>query len=116
MRRFAPILATFLVLPSAAPAHGDDDGTICDTGPITRIYGNAPWQVYSCRDRQSVLFVSTPTSDGTRGFFAFVPHNGKYKLHSESDEMEAMFSPAYEEIKLLTPEDIAELIAATEAQ
>jgi hypothetical protein len=116
MKRFAMLLAAIPLLPPTAPAHADDDDTICDTGPITRIYGNESWLVYGCRDGQSVLFVSTPSGGTNQVFFALVRCNGAYKLHSESAETEARFAAAYEQMKSLTPEDIAELIAAAESQ
>jgi hypothetical protein len=116
MKRTATILVAILLLALAAPARADDASKKCDVGPVTRTYGNVPWLVYSCRDKRSVVVVSAPGNAASPAFFVFYPRGEGYELRNQGSANQAISAAAYEELSRLTPKDIAELIAATEAK
>ena len=116
MRKLAILLAAvgpLLAAPWPAPA---EETLQCDIGPITRTYGNVPWFVYSCRDERSVLIVSAPGNAAAPAFFVFLPRGDGYELRNQGSANQSISVAAYAELSKLTPEDIAELIAATRAQ
>lgn len=117
MRKFALILAAIgLAFAVPAPARGDEAAQKCDVGPITRTYGNAPWLVYSCRDERSLLIVSAPGNAAAPAFFVFHPRGEGYELRNQGSANQAISAAAYVELNRLSPEAIADLIAATQTQ
>ena len=117
MKRFGLALAIVIIaLQAPTAARGDEASQKCDVGPITRTYGNAPWLVYSCRDRHSILIVSAPGNAAMPAFFVFHPRGEGYELRNQGSANQAISAAAYAELSRLSPKQIADLIAATEAQ
>jgi hypothetical protein len=117
MKKLASALAiVFAALQSPVAAHAEDASKKCDVGPVTRTYGNAPWLVYSCRDKRSVVLVSAPGNAASPAFFVFYPRGEGYELRNQGSANQAISAAAYEELSRLTPKDIADLISATEAK
>lgn len=116
MRKFLLVLAAIgFALPLSLPARGEEASQKCDVGPITRTYGKVPWLVYSCRDKRSLLLVSAPGNAAMPAFFVFRPSGDGYELRNQGSANQAISAAAYAELSRLTPKQIGELIAATEA-
>lgn len=82
----------------------------CSVGPITKIYGNNQWLVYSCNDEKSVVVVSGPNSSAAPFYFIFSPSSGGYQLRGEGTGNKAATDAAYNELHNLSSKDVEALI------
>lgn len=100
-----------------SPTTEDVDQTpnvICDIGPATKNYGDAPWLVYSCNDKQSVIFVSDTGNPAMPFMFFIYLKDNVYNLHGEGTGSKEATKATYDELTQLSITDIEKLIAETQ--
>ena len=88
----------------------------CDIGPVTRIYGQGQWLVYGCSDDRSVILVSAPGNPASPFVFSLIFQRDAYQLHGEGAGNKAATAAAFDELKKLSRQDIASLLALTKAE
>jgi hypothetical protein len=88
----------------------------CNNGPVIHAYGGNDWYVYSCSDKQSVVFLSVPESAAHFFYFMFYRDSAGYQLIGEGTGSKVATAAAFEELKTLTACDIAALIAETRGE
>jgi hypothetical protein len=113
MKSLVPILAAMVLLLQAPVALADQQ---CKTGPVTRSFGQVPWLVYSCDDKRSLIVVSAPGNPAMPAFFVMNPVGEGYEIQNKGSGNQAISAAAYHDLKKLSAQDIAELIAATQTQ
>ncbi len=87
----------------------------CETGPLKRTYGNAPWLIYSCSDGASLVVVTDEGNPAGPFYFMIYAQDGSYQLGGEGSGSKAVTDAAFEELKALTPEGIAALVRETKS-
>jgi hypothetical protein len=100
------ILAAPVIAMSAPPLQ-------CDIGPITKVFGTVPWLLYSCDDDKSLVVVSAPGSAAAPFYFFFSPEGRDYHLRGEGTGSKTLTDAALKELRVLSREDIAGLVAQT---
>ncbi len=85
----------------------------CETGPIERTVGLSVWTVYSCSDKQSLIFVTKADNPAHPFFFIISPKDGKYQLYGEGTGSKEATKKVYEELKAYKLAKISQIIAAT---
>jgi len=88
----------------------------CEVGPVVKTYGMTQWLVYSCDDDRSVVLVSAPESPAMPFVFSFMFRAGSFQLHGEGAGSKEATAAAFNELKVFTPKDIAELVEQTKLQ
>lgn len=106
------LLAVALVLPASAFAQGPQRN--CDVGPLTRTYGGTRWLVYSCDDRQTLVFVSAPGSPAMPFVFILFPEHGKRRLYGEGTGQKKFTEAAMKELSGIDSDAVAALIEASQ--
>ena len=88
----------------------------CEVGPVEKTFGNSRWLVYSCDDNRSIVLVSAPGSLAMPFVFAFTAKGNRYQLSGEGTGRKEATEAAFNELKVLSEQEIASLIAQTKAQ
>ena len=104
------VAALWLPGPTGAQRVGRLD---CRTGPVAKLYSGSNWLVYSCEDNLTVVIVAVPGSPAAPFTFMFVPDGGVYQLRGEGTGKRSATEPVYNQLRLFTGPDIAQLIAET---
>jgi hypothetical protein len=81
----------------------------CDSGPLTRTFGKTPWYVYACDDGHSVAVVTAPGNPAMPFYFFFVWNSKGFDLRGEGTGNKEITDAAFEDLKALTDNDIAQL-------
>jgi hypothetical protein len=115
-----PVLVLCAALVVSHPASGEGQGGAqsprCETGPVSRTFGNTKWLVYSCDDDRSLVIASAPDNPASPFYFTFFPDGDHYRLHGEGAGSKAEAADAFKEIQRLSRQDVLSLIAAAKAQ
>lgn len=85
----------------------------CEVGPLPRIYGGTPWLVYSCSDGASLVVVSGEGNPAAPFYFMIYAKDGSYQLVGERTKVKQVTDAAFDDLKTLTPDAIAELVRET---
>jgi hypothetical protein len=112
MNRFILCLFGFAL---AADSAAQDAPLQCNIGPVTKIYGAAPWLVYSCNDAKSVVVISAPGSAASPFYFIFSPEGAEYHLRGEGTGSKPATDAALHELQSLSTKDIQALLRETKA-
>jgi len=91
----------------------DEDTFECNIGPVTKTYGQAPWLVYSCNDDKTLVIVAAPGNPATPFYFTFLPADAGHRLFGEGTGKKEATAAAYEQLKSLSEDDIANVIKET---
>ena len=91
----------------------DEDTFNCTIGPITKTFGQAQWLVYSCNDDKTVVIVSAPGSPAMPFYFTFLPTDAGHRLFGEGTGNKEATAAAFEQLKSLSEDDIANVIKET---
>jgi hypothetical protein len=95
-------------------AIADDEDTFnCTIGPVTKTYGQSQWLVYSCNDDKTLVIVSAPGNPATPFYFTFLPTDAGHRLFGEGTGKKEATAAAFEQLKSLSEEDIANVIKET---
>ena len=117
LKRALLVIALFLPMLVTMTARGDEPAAnqtlICDVGPIEKTYGMTKWLVYSCNDGRSVVIASAPDSPANPFVFRFLARGNTYLLQSAGTGDRKFTTAAFGELKQMTGQDIAALIALT---
>lgn len=87
----------------------------CEIGPAHRTFGGASWLVYSCEDGKSLAVITEAGSIAAPFVFILAWRDGGYRISGEGNGSQAASNAAGRDLEALTAEDIAALIAETEA-
>lgn len=109
----AAILLLLALASSGSPTAADRPELDCHTGPVTKTYGNTDWLVYSCSDNRSIVVVAKPDSSAFEFYFILVPGTDDVELYGEGVGDKAATEPAFQDLKLLSPKDVAAVVAET---
>lgn len=85
----------------------------CNTGPVTKTYGQVEWSVFSCDDGYSLVFVSTPTSAANPFYFLLSKDKNGMHLSGEGTGSKTATDVAYADLSTITNDERMALIAAT---
>jgi hypothetical protein len=83
----------------------------CRLGPLQRTFAKAPWYVYGCDDRHSIVIVTAPGNPAMPFYFFFVWTGNGYLLHGEGTGDKSITDRAYSELKAFSQKDITRLSA-----
>ena len=106
-------------LLASGPASGDETATgstlVCDVGPIQKTYGGTDWLVYSCNDERSVVIASSAGSPANPFVFRFLAREDGYLLQSAGTGDKKFTTAAFNELKVMSENDIETLVTLTKA-
>ena len=88
----------------------------CEAGPLTKVFGKAPWLVYGCDDGRSVIVVSAPGNPAMPFYFMFSPDKSGYRLVGEGTGSKDASAAALTELKRLTQSEVMALGAAARSK
>ena len=91
----------------------DEDSFECNIGPVTKTYGQAQWLVYSCNDDKTLVIVSAPGNPATPFYFTLLPTDAGHRLFGEGTGKKEATAAAFEQLKSLSEDDIANVIKET---
>ena len=103
MKRWLLTLAAMPLVAHAAPP------LQCDVGPVMKVFGSAPWLVYSCNDASSVVLVAAQGSPAMPFYFAFTLEGTAYRLRGEGTGSKAVTDAALKELQNLSAADLQSL-------
>jgi len=106
------LLFSVVLNPLSAIAE-DEDSFECNIGPVTKTYGQAQWLVYSCNDDKTLVIVSAPGNPATPFYFTFLPTDAGHRLFGEGTGKKEATAAAFEQLKSLSEDDIANVIKET---
>jgi len=107
---------TLLLLQSVVAPAGEGEPELelqCDVGPVVRDYGGSAFAVYSCDDGLSVVAVAKRGTRAYPFYFIVTPRGDGVRLYGEGDGDGAASRAAFSELDRFSPDDVAELVAAT---
>jgi hypothetical protein len=87
----------------------------CEVGPVQRAYGGNDWQIYSCDDGESLVFVSTPESTAHPFYFLLAYESGAMSLVGEGTGSKDATKAAHDELARLSDVDRRKLVDETKA-
>ena len=87
----------------------------CEVGPLHRAFGGNDWQIYSCGDGESLVFVSTPQSAAHPFYFLLAYESGAMRLIGEGTGSQVATKAAHDELVQLSDQDRRTLIEETKA-
>ncbi|MCC5453401.1 hypothetical protein LMJ53_16925 [Rheinheimera sp. UJ51] len=87
----------------------------CNVGPIHTELAATKWQVTSCDDGQSLVFV-TMKGNPAMPFMFFIKRDGdKTQISGEGNGSKEYSSKAFEELKSMTVNQLEDLVLATKS-
>jgi hypothetical protein len=89
--------------------------TECHIGSVIQIYGGSPWDVYSCGDETSLLFVARTNTPAAPFYFVIYLKDGKYQYDGKGTGSKKATDAAYLDLIRLSPADVATLVAETKS-
>ena len=104
-------LTTILLLSLAAPVPAEP--MECNVGPVARNVGGAEWNVLSCSDGRSLVFVTTKGNPAMPFYFMVQRDEESPKIVGEGNGSKEYSAAAYEEIKKMTATEFDDLVQAT---
>jgi hypothetical protein len=115
VRLFAFLLSAVANSISATAEQSGVEPTelVCDVGPITRVFGQSQWLVYSCDDRRTMIVLSAPGSAARSFYFVLYPAESGYQLRGEGTGHQDITAAAFNDLKALSSEEIMSLIQET---
>lgn len=88
----------------------------CEVGPLQKTYGQTAWLVYACNDSRSVVIASDKGNPALPFYFIlYVKPDGDMHVYGEGTGKKSATQAAFDEIKLLTQTDVAELVKQAQA-
>ena len=106
-------LTTILLLSLAAPVLAEP--MECNVGPVARHVGGTEWNVLSCSDGRSLVFVTAKGNPAMPFYFMVQRDEESPKIAGEGNGSKKYSAAAYEEIKKMTTTEFDELVQATKA-
>lgn len=101
---------------SSPPEEGRPPDLNCEVGPLQKTYGQTAWLVYACNDSRSIVIVSDKGNPALPFYFIlYVKPDGDMHVHGEGTGKKSATQAAFDEIKLLTQTDVAELVKQAQA-
>ena len=85
----------------------------CDVGPVARNVGGAEWNVLSCSDGRSLVFVTANGNPAMPFYFMVQRGEESPKIVGEGSGSKEYSAAAYEEIKKMTAVEFDNLVNAT---
>ena len=110
MKRFSFFLV-FLIWPSITSAESME----CDVGPVIRELGGTRWQVTSCSDGRSLVFVTVAGNPAMPFVFIVQRTDEPSKISGEGNGSEEHSAAAFESLRMMKEVDFDALVEATKA-
>jgi hypothetical protein len=90
--------------------------TNCGVGPITKVWGEVPWLVYSCDNERSIVIIAAPGSPAEP--WVFTLDRGKNGIHLDGDGASGKQGTAatYAELSKFSQHDFEKLIEETKSR
>jgi len=85
----------------------------CDVGPVVKSLGGAEWNVLSCSDGRSLVFVTAEGNPAMPFYFMVQRDEESPKIVGEGNGSEEYSAAAYDEIKKMTAIEFDDLVQAT---
>ena len=105
-----------MMLLAPAPAPGQNYTLRCDVGPIERSFAGHKSRVYSCSDGESLIIQSADTSSGTEFTYSILVQGGRPSVGGNGSGDGEIVAGVYQELRRMTPRQVAALVAATKAR
>jgi hypothetical protein len=105
------LLSTILLLALGASAMAEP--MQCNVGPVAKDLGGAKWNVLSCSDGRSLVFVTAKGNPAMPFYFMVQRDEETAKIVGEGNGSKEYSAIAYEEIKRMTAVELDELVQAT---
>ena len=99
--------------PAGASAQDQETPLQCDVGPLKMTFGGNPWLVYSCSDGKTLVVVSDGDNPASPFYFVLQPRGDHYGMTGEGTGSKEASSAAFEDLKRLSADEIAAMLAAT---
>ena len=87
----------------------------CNVGPVARNLGGAKWNVLSCSDGRSLVFVTAEGNPAMPFYFMVQRNEDSAKVVGEGSGSKEYSAAAYEVIKKMTATELDDLVQATKA-
>ncbi|WP_193369938.1 hypothetical protein [Pelagibius marinus] len=119
MTKFARLFALMfsIMIPSSIANAGQSEAgqtdLVCETGPVTKTFGQSQWLVYSCSDRRTVVVMSAPGNPAMPFYFVIYPSATGYQLGGEGTGDQEFTAAAFSELQALSPTEIENLVQET---
>jgi hypothetical protein len=110
------VLAMLAAQSSVGAAAQPEPSLQCDVGPLKKTFGGHPWLVYSCSDGVTLVVVSDSKNPAFPFYFMLQPNGDLYQMTGEGTGSKEASSAAFEDLKRLSADDIAAMLAATKQQ
>lgn len=104
-------LTTILLLSVAVPALAEP--MQCNVGPVARNIGGAEWNVLSCSDGRSLVFVTAKGNPAMPFYFMVQRNEDSPRIVGEGNGSKEYSAAAYEEIRKMTATELDDLVQAT---
>jgi len=93
-----------------------DASSRCQTGPVEKTFGDSRWLVYSCDDGRSVSVVAAPGNPAAPFKFSLTAKANGHSLDGEGAGEQTAARAAYDELKVISNQEIESLVAQTKAR
>ena len=113
--RLSAILIALLLLslsPTVRAQGSEAPAMECSAGPLVRMFGGTPWNVYSCADGVSVVVVTTEENPAAPFYFFVFKRDETYVVYGEGTGAKSITDLAYNELIKLGASEVASLISA----
>ena len=111
------VVALTLILAATDPltvvAQEANDKYTCEQGPIVKTIGGSEWNVYSCTDELTLMFLAVEGSPAHPFIFILSPEGEGYALYGQGTGDRAATQAARDEIATFTAETARALIEET---
>ena len=87
----------------------------CDVGPVIRELGGTQWQVTSCSDNRSLVFVTAAGNPAMPFVFMVLRTDEPTKINGEGNGSKEHSAAAYDSLKMMTEHEFDALVEATVA-
>ena len=112
----AVLVSLILFLFGNSLAEEDNTESLnCNVGPATKKFGGTEWQVYSCGDSTTLVFVSSPGNPAMPFYFMTTLEKGERTLKGEGTGSREATAAAYHDLSafIVVEENVRGLILDT---
>lgn len=102
-------LLVLLAASSLTEPQAEEADLQCHTGPAMKRLAGNDWVVYACADGQSVVVAAGAPNPATPFYFIVRPGEDGIVLYGEGAGDKAATEPAYNELKVMSASELAEL-------
>ncbi len=108
--------ATILIGGVCGSARAAPADLKCDSGPVSRNFGGAPWLVYSCHDLVHLLLVAPPVNPASPCIIVLTLDGDRFRVVNVGTGNKRAAADAGRDAERLSLDDFTALIAQTTAR